>query len=225
MWPIPQPPSDDYFQLRDQFGNVYAAREEFRRIPDEEGELLLQPTELRKWVQKNLDDETGLQLWLITEKLVGSEKVTIARPVLKFDVNNGVPFPSDEVLPDSFEFPQLQLDISDEEMSEDDEASNTNTPEAGTSAPPSDEKPETQKAEENEGSESKNAEGTSAEAPKASNDPEKPAADEQPQAASSTLQRSAMASVAVAAVLNRPQAVSNGLSRSRKLLNQLLNQR
>ena len=221
--PIPQPPSDDYFQLRDQFGNVVS--EQFRRIPDEEGELLLQPTELRKWVQKNLQDETGLQLWLITEKPVGSGTVKIARPVLKFDVNNGVPFPSDEVLPDSFEFPQLQLDISDEEMSEDAEASNTNTAEAGASAPPSDEKPETQKAEENEGSQNKNAEGTSAEAPKASNDPEKPAADEQPQAASSTLQRSAMASVAVAAVLNRPQAVSNGLSRSRKLLNQLLNQR
>ena len=219
--PTPQSPSEDYFQLRDQFGNVVRG---FDRIPDEEGELLLQPTELRIWVQKNLQEQTGLQLWLITEKVVGSGSVTIARPVLKFDVSNGIPFPADEALPENFEFPQLQLDVSDEEMSEDNDASNKTSPDAGASAAPTDEMPDAEKPAEKENADNDPAVGNPGDVPKPSDKAEKPASEEQPQA-SSTLQRSAMASVAVAAVLNRPQAVSNGFSQSRKLLNKLLSQR
>jgi hypothetical protein len=122
--------SADFFQLRlvnsqapDEPATVV---EGFEHIDDNEGELLLQPKQLKEWIRKinsSPDVEkglngTGYELWLITEKVRNGQPVTIARPVLKFSVFDNQPFPESEPLPTGQEFPELKLTPMDEDAEE-----------------------------------------------------------------------------------------------------------
>jgi len=101
--------SEDYFQLRVSDGKTLEVVDGFERIPDEFGDLLLQPARLKEWVKREDFDGPGYELWLITTKRTkGGATLKIERPVLKFDVADQEPFPAQETLPD--EFPKLQLE-------------------------------------------------------------------------------------------------------------------
>lgn len=100
--------SQDYFQLREFDGVTRKVVENYEHIADEFGELLLQPARLKQWVtDENFQDRIGLELWLITEKHTKEGTVTVERPVLKFDIANGQPFPAKETMPTEFE--ELEL--------------------------------------------------------------------------------------------------------------------
>jgi hypothetical protein len=100
--------SEDYFQLRHSDGVTLTVVDDFERISDEFGELLLQPLRLKQWVESKDFDGPGYELWLITTKRTkDGATLKIERPVLKFDVVNDQPFPAEETLPDVF--PELHL--------------------------------------------------------------------------------------------------------------------
>ncbi len=102
--------SQDYFQLRRFDGVTRRVEAGYEHIDDDFGELLLQPRRLKQWVaEKHFQDGLGYELWLITEKVNKTGgRVTVERPVLKFDVSNEQPFPSAEGIPDIF--PELRLE-------------------------------------------------------------------------------------------------------------------
>ena len=210
--------SDDYFQLRD--GVTGKPIEGYEHIDDEFGELLLQPARLRQWVtDKHLQDQTDLELWLITRKQTGNGAVTIERPVLKFDIANGRPFPATEPMPET-DFKELKLLPMPLDENFNDESSPT--PEG--SNPPIDlQIPDADSPQKDGDTNRPSTNGQSRLVP-ADSEHETTESDDVPTVTASSLtSRSILTSVAVAAVLNRSRVTSIAPSKSRQLLSRMLN--
>ncbi len=210
--------SQDYFQLRVFDGATRKVVKGYEHIKDEFGELLLQPARLKQWVtEENLQDQPGLELWLITEKRTGNGAVTVERPVLKFDIANGHPFPAKEPMPEIFE------DLHLSPMPLDD---NLNSPANGTqegSVPPLDVPSPSAENQQSGDDRQPAADGQSRFIPSNHKGDELESSAETDMPVSSTVNHSVLVSVAVASVLNRSRTVSIAPSKSRQLLNRILN--
>ena len=98
--------SEDFFQLR-RTGSTDPIHG-YEHIDNEVGWKLLQPKELKGWVQDQDLNGAGFELWLITTKTRNGDDVTFERPVLKFDVVDQQAFPVEETIPE--QWPELQLE-------------------------------------------------------------------------------------------------------------------
>jgi hypothetical protein len=211
--------SQDYFQLREFDGVTRKVIEKYEHIPDEFGELLLQPARLKQWViDENFADQPGLELWLITEKRTINGAVTVERPVLKFDIANGQPFPANETMPDVFE------DLRLSPMPLDD---NLNTPEPGAAkaSEPVIDRPSSESDNQPQDGDRKlpEAEGQSLSIPSIREGDDSKSEAEADVTVSSTMNQSILLSVAVSSVLNQSCVASVAPSKSRQLLNRILN--
>ena len=209
--------SADFFQLRD--GVTGKVIDGYVQIKDEFGELLLQPARLKQWVtDEHLQDQTDLELWLITRKQTGNGPVTIERPVLKFDIADGRPFPASELMPEAFEELQLLPLPLDDNLND----QSSPTPE-GSAAPIDGQIPETESLQKDADNNRPNSDGQSRILPGASGRETTESDDEPTVSATSATSRSILTSVAVAAVLNKSRVNSIGPSKSRQLLSRMLN--
>ena len=211
--------SSDYFQLRSFDGATRTIVEKYEHISDEFGELLLQPARLKQWVtDEHLQDQTGLELWLITEKHTGHGAVTVERPVLKFDIANGQPFPARESMPTEFEELKLvPMDLDGDLNIQSSPAPAgtavpTDEPGSGTISPPGD---GDHKRSETDGQSRMMPSNSDAGAFDSDSD--------QDVTVSSTTSHSLLTSVALAAVLSKSRTTSIAPSKSRRLLNRILN--
>ena len=211
--------SQDYFQLRIFDGETRKIVEGYEHIRDEFGELLLQPARLKQWVaDENLQDQPGLELWLITEKRTSNGPVTVERPVLKFDIANGQPFPAKEPMPSVFEELQLRPMPLDDNLN----IQSPETPEGP--AAPSDEQSSEKEGQPQDGNKSRPEADRQSLVIPLYPDGGALKTDAEPDATvSSTMGRSILTSVAVAAVLNQSRTASFVPSKSRQLLNRILN--
>ncbi|MEZ6034687.1 MAG: hypothetical protein R3C17_16455 [Planctomycetaceae bacterium] len=217
--------SQDYFQLRVFDGETRKIVEKYEHIADEFGELLLQPARLKQWVaDENLGDQTGLELWLITEKRTANGAVTVERPVLKFDIANGQPFPAKEDMPKVFEELHLSpMPLDDNLNPSATESSEISAPAVDGTSSDTDNQPQNRESTPPEASGDEANGSQSLLIP--SNDAHKKVSidEEADVTVSSTLNHSVLMSVAVASVLNQPRPGSAAPSKSRQLLNRILN--
>ncbi|MEI6539233.1 MAG: hypothetical protein WCO86_06855, partial [Planctomycetota bacterium] len=209
--------SQDYFQLRDGVtGDVIP---NYEHITDEFGELLLQPTRLRQWVtEEKLQDQTELELWLITTKHTGNGAVTVERPVLKFDIADGRPFPARELMPEVFEDLKLLPIPLDGNLND----PSTPIPE-DSAAPIDDQSLDTESQPQDEDNNHLSADGQSQFIPSDTERGDTESDDYPTVTGASGAGRSILISVVVAAVLNKSRVTSIAPSKSRLLLNRILN--
>ena len=215
--------SEDYFQLRKFDGETrIVVDEKYEHIDDDFGELLLLPSRLKQWVQvEELEDQTGLELWLITKKKTSEGDVIVERPVLKFDIAEGQPFPAKEPMPEIFEELKLvPMDIDGDANTQkpgtpgnsDGSPVPTDNPASGTNTEPNDGDDKTPAAD-----------GQSRFVPSHSGGGTLKSHPDYEETVSSTTSYSVLTSVAVGAVLNKSRTASMVPSKSRQMLNRILN--
>ncbi|MFN9079433.1 MAG: beta strand repeat-containing protein, partial [Planctomyces sp.] len=101
----PSPRSEDRYELR----QLQSGAEKVVLREVEQGDRLLSPEYLRRWVNESELEGNDYELWLVTRKRTNSgADVLIERKLLEFDVTNRQPFPSaDAVQPAEVLQPQL----------------------------------------------------------------------------------------------------------------------